>query len=93
MSEMQRTVTVQDSEGNDHQFTIQKMPPRQYSRLKDRCTNKDGKLVEENLMTEVIKHMVVDPDLSYDDFTDYRLAEGVVREAIGFQSGRELPRE
>lgn len=90
---MQKVVTIQDSEGNDHEFTIQKMAPRQYSRLKDRCTDKNGRLIEENLMTEVIKHMVVDPDLTYDDFTDYRLAEGVVREAISFQSGRQLPSE
>ncbi len=88
ISDMQKVIKIGDTE-----FTLQKISPREWARLKDRCKDKNGNLKEENLMDEVIKHMVIDPDMRFDDFTDYSAAEEVVREAVSFQSGRELPRE
>ena len=83
MSEQQKTVTVG---GKD--YTLQKITPREWARLRDRCKNRFGNVVEETFMTEILKHIVVDPKVTLDDFDEWADAQEVCNEAVRFQLGR-----
>ena len=44
------------------EYTFKKLPPREWARLCDRCKNRHGHIMEENLMSEILDHIVIDPD-------------------------------
>ena len=83
MSEQQKTVTV-----NGKDYTLQKITPREWARLRDRCKNRFGNVVEETFMTEILKYIVVDPKVTLDDFDEWADAQEVCNEAVRFQLGR-----
>lgn len=74
---------------NGVEYTFQKMPPRQWARLLDRCTNRHGVALQEKLLSEVLEHIVVDPKVTLDDFEDWEVVQDVVSAAASFQRGKE----
>ena len=84
MSDKQKQVEVN---GND--YTLQKIPPREWVRLRERTKDRMGRINEENFISEILKHVVVDPPgLKMDDFEEYWEVEEVVQEAVSFLQGR-----
>jgi len=79
---MQEKVTI-----NGTEYTFQKVLPREWLRMRDRCKNKHGQPIEEKLYEEVLKHIVVSPKKTLDDFTDVAELEAVVEAAVRFQRG------
>ncbi len=79
----QKTVRVGSTD-----YTFQRLTPREWARLRDRCKNRHGQMLEENFMSEVFKHIVVSPRVTLDDFDDWADAQEVANEAITFQLGR-----
>jgi len=70
------------------EYTFQKLPPRQWVRLRDRCKNRFGNIMEETFTSEVLEHIVIDPKTTLDDFDEWEAAQEVVNAAITFQLGR-----
>lgn len=70
------------------EYTFKKLPPREWARLRDRCKNRHGHILEEALMSEILEHIVVDPKITLDDFEDWEVAERVVNAATTFCLGR-----
>lgn len=81
-NKMQEKVTI-----NGTEYTFQKVLPREWLRMRDRCKNKHGQPIEEKLYDEVLKHIVVSPKKTLDDFTDVAELEEVVEAAVRFQRG------
>lgn len=81
-AKMQEKVTI-----NGTEYTFQKVLPREWLRMRDRCKNKHGQPIEEKLYEEVLKHIVVSPKKTLDDFTDVAELEEVVEAAVRFQRG------
>ena len=78
---------------NGVEYTFQKMPPRQWARLQDRCQNRYGVSLMEKLFSEILEHIVIDPKITLDDFQDWDTVEEVVRAASRFQRGQETNEE
>jgi len=70
------------------EYTFKKLPPREWARLRDRCKNRHGHIMEENFMSEILEHIVVDPAVKLDDFEDWETAQAVVNAAVSFCLGR-----
>ncbi len=79
----QKKETIQGVE-----YTFQKVPPREWARLRDRSKNRFGNMIEETFLSEIFKHIVVDPKTSLDDFEEWEEAQEVANAAIIFQLGR-----
>ena len=79
----QKTVRVGQTD-----YTFQKLTPREWARLRDRCKDRNGNMQEEMFMSEVLKHIVVQPKVTLDDFSEWADAQEVCNEAITFQLGR-----
>ncbi len=82
-SPRQRTERIGETE-----YTFQKLSAREWVRLRDRCKNRDGVMMEETFMSEVLKYIVVSPKVALDDFYDWELAQEVVNSAVTFQLGK-----
>lgn len=78
----QKKVTISGTE-----YTLQKVTPREWLRMRDRCKNKHGQLIDERMYDEVLEHIVVHPKKKLDDFTDLQELEELVAAAIRFQRG------
>ncbi|MBW2672323.1 MAG: hypothetical protein JRD89_02755 [Deltaproteobacteria bacterium] len=87
MTGTEKTETIYGKE-----YRFRKLPPRQWVRLKDRCKNRFGVVQEEDFMSEVLEHLVVDPVVTLDDFEDWDEAEAVVTAAVRFQLGKAIPK-
>jgi len=70
------------------EYTFKKLPPREWARLRDRTKNRFGNVIEENFMSEILEHIVVDPKVSLDDFEDWETAQKVCDTAVKFCLGR-----
>ncbi len=79
----QKTVSIYGKE-----YTLQKITPREWSRLKERCRNRNGHMVEERFITEILEHIVVDPKVNFDDFEEVAEVEELIGEAVSFQQGK-----
>ena len=73
------------------EYTLKKIPPREWARLRDRCKNRFGVMSEEKFLSEIFEHMVVNPRVSLDDFEDYDECQEVSNAAIEFQHGGTIP--
>lgn len=80
----QKKITV-----NETEYTLQKVMPREWLRMKDRSKNKHGQVVEENFYSEILKHIVVSPKKSLDDFTNMSEVDEIVKAAARFQTGSD----
>ena len=68
------------------EYTFKKLPARQWVRLRDRCKNRYGVIMEETYMSEIFEHLVVDPKVSLDDL-EWDEAQEVANEAVKYQLG------
>jgi hypothetical protein len=75
---------------NGSEYTLQKLLPREWLRLRERCKNKSGQPVEEKLYDELLEHIVVSPKKHLDDFEDMAELEELMAEAVRFQLGRDI---
>lgn len=73
---------------NNIEYTLQKVLPREWLKIKDRCTNRYGQPIEEKLYDEVLEHIVVAPKVKLDDFEDMAVVEELVTAATQFQLGK-----
>ena len=73
------------------EYTLKKIPPREWARLRDRCKNRFGVMSEEKFLSEIFEYMVVNPRVSLDDFEDYDECQEVANAAIEFQHGGTIP--
>ncbi len=73
------------------EYTLKKIPPREWARLRDRCKNRFGVMSEEKFLAEIIEYMVANPRVSLDDFEDYDECQEVANAAIEFQHGGLIP--
>ena len=78
----QKTITI-----NDTEYTLQKLVPREWIRLKNRCRDRQGNTNEEKLYDEILEYIVVSPQKKMDEFEDWQEFEQVITEAISFQTG------
>lgn len=78
----EKKITIRGNE-----YTLKKIPPREWVRLRDRCKNHYGITLEEKFMSEVFEHLVVNPKVSLDDFDNYSECQEVADAAIEFQLG------
>ncbi len=76
---------------NGTEYTLQKLPPREYLRLRDRSKNRFGNVIEETFISELLKHIVVDPKVTLDDFEEFADAQELANAAARFQLGRSAP--
>jgi len=81
---MQKTVKI-----NNTDYTLQKVTPRQWLRIRQRCKDKNGLPMEENLYSEILEHIVVSPKMTIDDFEEIETLEEVMKAAINFQCKRK----
>ena len=70
------------------EYTLKKLPPREWARLRDRTKNRFGNIIEENFMSEILEHIVIDPKVSLDDFEEWETAQTVCDAAVKFCLGR-----
>ena len=74
---------------NGTEYELQKVPPRQWFRMRERTKNKNGLPIEEKLYSEILEHIVVSPKVTLDDFEEVEDIEELMKEAIEFQSKRK----
>lgn len=74
-----KTETIREKE-----YTFQELPSRQFLRLKQRCTDKNGQPLLENLYSELLEHIVVAPKVKIDDYGTSELEE-ITAAAMNFQ--------
>lgn len=87
MTEKKTTAKQKTMRIGDTDYTFQKLSAREWVRLRDRCKNRNGVMLEEPFMTEVLKYIVVSPKVSLDDFDDWETAQDVTNAAVTFQLG------
>ena len=69
------------------EYTLQKVPPRSWMKLKSEAKDRTGNTSEEKLYDLVLEHIVVEPKVSIDDFEDFAELEELVMEAVEHQTG------
>lgn len=69
------------------EYTLQKLVPREWVKLKTRTKDKRGDVSEEKFYDEILEHIVVMPKITLDDFELWEDAEAVIMAAIEFQTG------
>lgn len=74
-----KTTTIREKE-----YTFQEIPARQFLKMKQRCTDKNGQPILESLYSEILEHIVVAPKVKIDDFR-YSELEELASAAIEFQ--------
>lgn len=79
----QKTIKIGDTE-----YTFQRVPMRAWLEMKDNCKNQHGVVLESKLTAEILKHIVVEPRLTIDDFENEAELVEVASTAISFQQGR-----
>ncbi|MBC3887252.1 hypothetical protein GH810_02875 [Acetobacterium paludosum] len=73
---------------NGVDYTFQKVPPREWVKIRQRCKDKNGQALEEKLYDEILSHIVVTPKITMDDFEEVEDMEAVMEAAITFQCRR-----
>ncbi|TPG84959.1 hypothetical protein EEL32_15050 [Brevibacillus laterosporus] len=62
---------------------------RMVSKINDASKNKHGVLMEERLSEEILKHVIVQPKMKIDDFSDYQEYQKTINAAYAFISGQD----
>jgi hypothetical protein len=73
---------------NSKEYTLQRVPPREWIKIRQRCKDKNGQPLEEKLYDEILTHIVVIPHMDIDDFEELEDLEAVMEAAITFQCKR-----
>lgn len=74
---------------SNKQYVFQHPGVRMVSKINDASKNKHGVVMEERLSEEVLKHVIVSPKMSLDDFTDYGELREVINAAYAFITGQD----
>jgi len=74
-----KTTTIREKE-----YTFQEIPARQFLKMKQRCTDKNGQPIQEAFYSEILEHIVVSPKVKIDDFGFSELDE-LASAAMEFQ--------
>lgn len=80
----QKKVTI-----NGTEYTLQKIFPSAWYKLKDKNKNQHGVAQEENFYKDILKHIVVHPKKKMDDFDSIEEFEELMAEATRFQLGKD----
>lgn len=80
---LQKTVKI-----NGKEYMLQRVPPREWIKIRQRCKDKNGQPLEEKLYDEILTNIVVNPHLEIDDFEELEDLEAVMEAAITFQCRR-----
>ncbi|MNL09987.1 hypothetical protein D3C87_1307660 [compost metagenome] len=70
-------------------YTLQHPGVRAVSKINDAAKNKFGVVSEERLSEEMLKHVIVQPKMSIDNFTEYQEYSEVINAAYAFITGQE----
>jgi hypothetical protein len=70
---------------DDVEYTLQKVMPLEWLRIRERCKNKHGLPIDENLYREILEHIVIAPKKTINDFDEVEVLEELMKEAITFQ--------
>lgn len=79
----QKKVTI-----NGTEYTLQKVFPSAWYKMKDKNKNQHGVAQEENFYKDILKHIVIHPKKKMDDFECMDEFEDLMREATRFQLGK-----
>ncbi|MNX98634.1 hypothetical protein D3C86_1310510 [compost metagenome] len=74
---------------SDKKYTFQHPGVRAVSKINDAVKNKFGVMMEERLSEEMLKHVIVQPKMTIDNFTDYKEYSEVINAAYAFITGQE----
>ncbi|MDC0761696.1 hypothetical protein POF51_13400 [Brevibacillus sp. AG] len=77
--------TFTSEAGNTYVF--QHPGVRMVSKINDSSKNKHGVVMEERLSEEILKHVIVQPNMKIDDFGDYQEYQETINAAYAFISG------
>ncbi len=78
----QKTLRIGDTE-----YTFQRVPLSYWLTMMDGSKDAHGNLMDSKFIPEVLKHIVVAPKVSIDDFESMDALREVIKEAATFQSG------
>ncbi|MEK3824429.1 hypothetical protein [Paenibacillus sp. FSL K6-1558] len=73
---------------NGTEYVFQHPGVRMISKINDQSKNKFGVVSEERLAELMLKHVVVTPKVTIDDFTDYEEYSAVINNAYAFITGK-----
>ena len=76
----QKTVRIGDKD-----YTLQKVPLSYWLETLDNSKDRYGNVMDSRFIPEILKHIVVSPKTSIDDFSDMEHLKEVVKEAVTFQ--------
>ncbi|MCF2717881.1 hypothetical protein LWE69_11890 [Paenibacillus sp. UKAQ_18] len=71
------------------EYTFQHPGVRAVSKINDASKNKFGVVLEERLSEEMLKHVIVQPKMKIDDFTEYSEYSEVINAAYAFITGQK----
>ncbi len=77
----QKTLRIGDTD-----YTFQRVPLSYWLQMMDGAKDNNGNLMDSRFIPEVLKHIVVSPKKSIDDFPDMDTLREVIKEAATFQS-------
>lgn len=70
-------------------YVFQHPGVRMVSKINDASKNKHGVMMEERLSEEILKHVIVQPNMKIDDFGDYQEYQETINAAYAFISGQD----
>lgn len=74
---------------NGAKYLFQHPGVRMVSKINDQAKNKFGVVLEERLAELMLKHVVVKPKMTIDDFTEYDEYSEVINKAYAFITGKD----
>ena len=85
----QTTVTI-----DGETYTLQKVVPSEWMKLKQRCMDRQGRFSESAFVREILEHMVVKPRIGSDemDEMDWETIDDLTGAAVDFQTGKSPAR-
>ncbi|MBK5244290.1 MAG: hypothetical protein JJE18_04565 [Eubacteriaceae bacterium] len=84
MAYEQKTVTI-----NEVDYTMQKLPTRQWIRARQKYRDKDGMPKDEELYDYLLENVVISPKLIIDDFEENQDLEELMEAVMMFHSKRK----
>ena len=72
----------------DVEYTFQRPPMRDTVKMRDRCKDSNGELVEEKYYDEIMKHVIVEPKFDWEHWDEHEGFQEVMSEAIKFCNKR-----
>ncbi|MEY9097077.1 hypothetical protein [Paenibacillus sp. RC84] len=73
----------------EKEFLFQHPGVRSVSKIHDAIKNKHGVVSEERLSEEILKHVIVKPQMKIDDFESYQEYNEVINAAYAFITGQD----